>query len=251
MSRPAALAPLIAFAASTVFAIEAVHAGASIIVPVSQDESVISGFADKNYADNTNRGGLFVGCDGTTGVARFYLQFELPTYLRPEQLEQATLSAVYQDDLDRTNNGVHRIHFVASDDWREDTITWANQPGPTYGSAEALFDSGSAKLGEPARWDLTQLVRGELAGDNTLSLMFAASNESIDRTNRNWEYFAEREFDPNHSFKLTLSTSARVGGGMGAVPVPLPPAAWPALFTLAGVTVAPSIRRIWKRRTEK
>jgi hypothetical protein len=238
-------------AAVTCFAASSLLGGASIVVPVAQDESVNSGFADKNYADNTNRGGLFVGCDGTTGVARFYLQFVLPDFIRHDQIEKATLSAVYQDDLDRENNGVHRIHFVAADDWKEDTITWANQPGPTYGSAEALFDSASAKLGETEKWDVTDLAKAEIKGDGKLSLMFAASNESLERSNRNWEYFAENEFDPTNAFKLTLATNTRVGGGGGPVAVPLPAAVVPALMTFAGATLIPTARRMLKRRFSK
>ena len=242
--RPAACATAILAAATSVWG------GASVIVPVKQDESVNSGFADKNYAGNTNRGGLFVGSDGTAGIARFYLQFDLPKFFEPEQLRRATLSAVYEDDLDRSDNGIHRIHFVAADDWHEDTINWTNQPGPTYGSAEALFDSASAKLGDLEKWEMTELVRGEMKGDGKLSLMFAAGNESVERTNRNWEYFAEREFNPEHAFKLTLATSARIGGG-GAVAVPLPPAIWPALATFVGATLVPMVRRIRRNRSEK
>lgn len=221
--------------------------GASVIVPVAEDESVNGGFPDKNYAGNTNRGGLFVGCDGTgAGPARFYLKFNLPEFLDPAKVVSATLSAIHQDDLDSANNGMHRIHFVASDTWHEDTITWANQPGPTFGSPEASFDSGKLAIGETGRWDLTDLVRNEMKGDDTLSLMFAAGNESIDRTNRNWEYFAEHEFDPTRSFRLTLATSASVGGGTtgGPVAVPLPPAAWPAMATLLGAGLLAMKKRV-------
>jgi hypothetical protein len=222
-------------------------AGPTVVVPVSADESVNSGFADKNYADNTNRGGLFVGSDGTgVGVARFYLKFDLPR-IDAADLTQAILTAAYVDDLDRADNGVHRIHFVAADDWREETITWANQPGPTFGSAEATFDAGACDVGEIVNWDVTDVVRGELKGDQLLSLMFAATNESAERSNRNWEYFAEREFDPGRAFKLVLSSGRNVSSSGGGTPaaVPLPPAVWPAAATFAGaaITVARKRRR--------
>ncbi|HRK29617.1 MAG TPA: DNRLRE domain-containing protein [Tepidisphaeraceae bacterium] len=224
-------------------------AGVSMVVPVSQDESVVSGFAEKNYDDNTNRGGLFVGSDGTNDIARFYLMFDFPETLKTAKIESAVLSAVYEDDLDRDDNGLHRIHFVSVDDWSEKTINWINQPGPAYGSPDALFDSASAKLGETARWDLTELVQSEAAGDGKLSLMFAAANESADRNNRNWEYFAEQEFNPAHAFRITVNATS-TGTGGGVVPVPLPGAVLPAVLTSAGAAATAGIRRIRKRRKE-
>lgn len=224
--------------------------GASIVVPVSQDESVCSIAPEKNYAQNTNRGGLFVGSDGTGCVSRFYLQFQIPSSVEANDLVSASLWATYFDDLDRSDNGVSRIHFVAADDWSEDTITWDNQPGPTFGTPEASFDPSTAALGDVVEFDLSSIVRQELhAGDRVISLLFTASNESSDRSNRNWEYFAEREFNPDKAFNLTLQTTARVGGGTGnggAIPVPLPPGAWPALVTLAGAS-AMAWRRRWRR----
>lgn len=229
----------------------AAQGGASIIVPAAEDESVNGGFVDKNYADNLNRGGLFVGSDGTgAGPARFYLKFNLPDFIDAGELASATLSGVYCDDLDRKVNGTHRIHFVGADDWSEDTITWANQPGPTFGSPEARFDASTATPGTAQKWNLTEVVRGELKGDGILSLMFAAENEGTDRSNTNWEYFAEREFDPTRAFSLTLATTTGVstGGPTGPVAVPLPPAAWPALITLGGTALV-MVRKRLKRVT--
>lgn len=221
----------LALASLTGFAL----AGPSLVLPVSEDESVYSGLPEKNYSQNNNRGGLFVGADGTeAGVARFYLKFALPALLKPELLESATLTAVYNDDLDRQDNGLHRIHFVAADDWSEKTITWANQPGTTFGTPEAMFNAASAQPGTTLRWDMTEITRSQLKQDDMLSLAFVATNESLDVNNHNWEYFAEREVDPSRSFHLTLATSSRVGGGTDPLPtaVPLPPAFIPAALTL-------------------
>jgi hypothetical protein len=232
-------------------------AGASVVVPVAQDESVCSFAPEKNYAANTNRGGLFVGSDGTgTGVSRFYLMFDIPASIKPDDIVGASLWATYFDDLDRRDNGVSRIHFVASDDWTEDSLTWENQPGPTFGVPEATFDARAANVGDVVKFDVSSIVKQEVsAGDRLVSFLFAASNESATRENRNWEYFAEREFNPDKAFHLTLMTTARVGGGNGgggggggggAIPAPLPAAAWPALATLAGaagVTLRKRLRR--------
>lgn len=231
--------------------------GASVVVPVAQDESVCSLFPDKNYAQNTNRGGLFVGGDGTGGVSRFYLQFKVPAFVKAADVVGASLWATYFDDLDRRDNGVSRIHFVAADNWHEQSLTWENQPGPTFGTPEATFDAAGSDVGDVVSFDVSSIVRQELGGgDRIVSFLFAASNEGSDRTNRNWEYFAEREFNPDKSFHLTVQTNARVGGGGeggggsggGAIPVPLPAAAWPAVMTLAGIGAAGAVRRSRRAR---
>lgn len=225
--------------------------GASVVVPVAEDESVLSFAPDKNYDGNLNRGGLFVGVDGTgTGVSRFYLKFKLPEFVAADDVASATLWATYFDDLDRNDNGTHRIHFVGADDWSEETLTWDNQPGPSFGTAEANFDAAASRVGDVVKFDVGPIVREQLAvGDRVLSLMFSAANESLGRDNRNWEYFAEREFDPSRAFNLTLTTTARVGGGGGGsgggpIAVPLPPAAWPAAITLAGAATVALRKRI-------
>lgn len=227
------------------------YGGVSLVLPVAEDESVLSFAPDKNYDGNLNRGGLFVGADGTgTGVSRFYLKFNVPEFVEPDDVQSATLWATYLDDLDRSDNGLHRIHFVGADDWSEDAITWDNQPGPSFGTPEATFDSGASKPGDLLTFDVGNIVREQLKlGDRVISFMFSAANESAGRDNRNWEYFAEREFDPNRAFHLTLATAGRVGGGNGGGPiaVPLPPAAWPAAITLAGAG-AVALRRRLRRR---
>lgn len=224
-----------------------VIAGPSLILPTVADESVVSGSPEKNYGDNLNRGGLFVGNDGTgMGISRFYVKFELPEGMKPADVASASLWATYLDDLDRDDNGVHRIHFVAADDWQEETINWTNQPGPTFGSSEATFDSSKATPGDNVKFDVSDLVKKELSGDRTLSLMFAASNESTDRSNRNWEYFPEREFDQAKAFHLTINSSRGVGDG-GPVAVPLPPAVWPAMATLIAAGFSSKLRRVVRR----
>jgi len=224
--------------------------GATVIVPVAEDESVLSSSPDKNYSDNMNRGGLFVGSDGTDCISRFYLKFHLPSDLAAKQIASATLLATYLDDFDREDNGVHRIHYVASDDWSEKSITWDNQPGPTFGTPEATFDAAAFVPGKEVKWDLTEVVKRELEMDRTLSLMFAAGNEGTGRANRNWEYFPEHELDPAGAFRLSLVTTLSVGSGGGPVPVPLPPAVWPAAITLAGAVGLMAQRRI-KRRSAR
>lgn len=219
--------------------------GASLVIPVSADESVCSIAPDRNYALNTNRGGLFVGSDGV-GIARFYLRFDIPDFIKASSIVSASLVATYFDDLDRADNGLIRVHFVADDTWTEEEITWDNQPGPSFGTPEATFDASKARVGDTVRLDVSGIVGEQVAaGDRAISFMFAAANEGANSDNRNWEYFAEREFDPDKSFRLSLQTTARVGtGGGDAVPVPLPPAAWPAVITLAGAGAVALRRRL-------
>jgi hypothetical protein len=199
------------------------HAG-TVIVPVAEDESVISGAPDKNYDDNYLRGGLYAGVDGgLSGPSRFYLKFDLPAYDDSLVLKKATLIGHHADDFDPANNGTDAIFFVAGDDWSEKTLDWSNQPGHAYGSPEAMVDMNNAPVGKDIKVDLTNTVRSQFQGDGVLSLMFQASNESVDPTNTNWEYFTEKEADPANAFRLELQLTSSQPSHAA---VPLPPGVW-------------------------
>lgn len=196
----------------------------TVIVPVAEDESVIAGQPDKNYNDNYLRGGLYSGVDGgLSGPARFYLKFDLPKFDDSLVLKKAWLVGHHQDDFDPNDNGTHAIYFVAGDDWSEKTITWNNQPGHAFGSPEATLDITTAPVGSDFKVDLTNSVRSQFEGDGVLSLMFQASNESVDPSNTNWEYFTEKESDPANAFRLEMQIESSQPSHAA---VPLPPAVW-------------------------
>jgi hypothetical protein len=182
----------------------------TVVVPVVEDESVYLKASNPNYNLNGSsiRGGLFSGVDGglTPSPARFYLKFQLPTYVPGTKITSATLTGYYNDDYNPTDDGTHGIYFVADDSWSESTITWNNQPGQAYGLSEAGFDAAKADVGTFVSWDITNIVNQEYQGDGTLSLLFHANNEGVYPENQNWEYFAEKEFDSTKAFQIKLTT---------------------------------------------
>jgi hypothetical protein len=213
----------------------------TVIVPVSEDESVISGSPDKNYNDNYLRGGLYSGVDGgLSGPARFYLKFDLPAYDANLILKHAWLEGHHQDDFDPSNNGNDAIFFVAGDDWSEKTITWDNQPGHAYGSPEAMLDLNTTPVGANFKVDLTSSVRSQFQSDSVISLMFQASNESVDPTNTNWEYFTEKEADPANAFRLELQLQSSEPSHAA---VPLPAGVWASSAMLGAMWLRKNLKR--------
>ncbi|HTL28427.1 MAG TPA: DNRLRE domain-containing protein [Tepidisphaeraceae bacterium] len=231
-----------AIAATALVLIFAITARAgTVMVPVTDDESVIAGSPDKNYDDNYLRGGLYSGDDGgLSGPARFYLKFDLPKYDDSLILKRAWLEGYHCDDFDPNTNGSHAIYFVAGDDWSEKTIDWSNQPGHAYGSPEATIESAASPLGGEIKVDLTSSVRSQFQGDGVISLMFQASNESTDPSNTNWEYFDEKEADPSKAFRLELQLES---SQPSHVVVPLPAAAWAGGAMLGAMGMFKALRR--------
>ncbi|MGH7215091.1 MAG: DNRLRE domain-containing protein [Tepidisphaeraceae bacterium] len=214
------------------------EAGEVVVVPVAQDESVVSGTPDKNLHDSSVSGGLFTGVDGgVSGSAHFYLKFLLPARSPGAVAERATLLGYYASDFHDLDDGLHAIEFVQSDLWTEETITWANQPGPAYGFAEAAWDAAANQAGTEQALDLTAIVQQEFAGDGVLSLQVKAFNEGITSENNNWEYFVEKEFDPMRAFRLEMVVHTPV-----QLTVPLPPAGWAGLMMLGAIGAVSAIR---------
>lgn len=182
-------------------------------VPVLEDESVYSRQSDPNYnlSGNTVRGGLYSGVDGalTASPARFYLKFRLPNLMPGTKIVSAKLIGYYNDDFDATDDGDHGIYYVGSDSWSESNITWNDQPGQFFGTAEASFHAAAATVGSFINSDITPIVNQiyQTDPDHLISLLFHAENESQDSTNKNWEYFAEKEFDPTKAFRIELTVA--------------------------------------------
>jgi hypothetical protein len=207
------LSVVIVEAALTVLGIAGVAEAATFTVPVLEDESVYlkQGKPNFNLDGSTKSGGLFTGVDGsqTASAARFYLKFALPAYVPETQVTSAILTGYYNDDYNQADDGTHGIYFVASDSWSEATLTWNNQPAQAYGLPEATFSAVDATVGSFVSWDITRIVDQEYRGDRQLSLLFHAENEGLTQRNNNWEYFAEREFDPGKAFRIELTTASK------------------------------------------
>lgn len=193
---------------------------ATITIPVSEDESVAlpcCGLDYNPYSSTNIRGGLFSGVDGgiSESPAYFYLKFNLPAYIGETQVTSATLTGYYNDDYNPDYDRNHGIYLVPGygvgwyDDWSESTITWYTQPFNYQYRRDferiANFNAAEATVGTYVNWDITSAVNQEYQGDSVLSLLFRPDDESLVSTNENWEYFAEKEFDPEKAFRLEVN----------------------------------------------
>lgn len=217
---------LMALAGAVFILLKMVDVGqaATLTLPVLDDESVVlpCGGCDYNINNSSFRGGLFSGVDAgiSNSPAYFYLKFQLPTYVAQTQVTSAVLTGYYNDDYDEENDGSHGIYLVPGydvvpgiyDGWSESTLTWDNQPFNYQYFRDykriANFNAAQAKVGTFVSWDITLAVNSEYQGDGVLSLLFRPDNDVLERTNRNWEYFAEKEFDSTKAFRLEVTIAA-------------------------------------------
>lgn len=182
-------------------------------LPVIDDESVYLKRSDPDYNLNlnTSKGGLFTGVDGaiSDSPARFYIKFPIPTFVLGTKVVSAKLIGYYNDDYDPNDDDYHGIYYVGSDSWTESTITWNNQPGQFFGISEAGFNAATATVGSFISWDVTPIVNQVYEGDpdRLISFLFHASRESTTSTNRNWEYFVEKDYDPSKAFRIELTVA--------------------------------------------
>lgn len=204
--------------------------------------------------------GLFSGVfsDGTSLLlGRFYLKFDLRTLGIPEgcYITSATLYGNYDSDRSPSADTTHRIYLAASDNWRAvplktvdelnadpsdppslptaaDGITWNNQPGYTGGPLGSFTPSA---LGWYS-WDITSVFRDAYAGDDVLSLMFKADDETLDAGHANMEQFGEFEDGGPEccAFQILFDYTA-------AVPEPS------AAIGLLGIAVAGGLIAAWRR----
>lgn len=228
-------ASLVLFLGLTTFPV-ATWGGYSVTIPVSEDETVNSGDPARNFSRTFVRGGLYSGVDGAlSGASRFYLKFNLPEVPPGTKVARADLLGYYNDDFNDSDDSQHHVYFVASDLWSEHTLTWANQPGNIFGTPEASFDPASVPPGNWVGFDMTSIVQQEIDGDGVLSLLFRAGDESLSPLNQNWEYFAERESDPDRAFRLQVSMVLPPGSAGAGIAAPLPPAVLPGLIVLGAM----------------
>lgn len=209
---------IIAGAALVALRMVNVAQAATMTIPVSEDESVVLPCCNQDYNINNSsyRGGLFTGVDGgsSDSPAYFYLKFNLPTYVAETQVTSAILTGYYNDDYnqaDDRNHGIYLVPGYADDWWSESTITWYGQPYNYQYDRDfeliANFNAAEATVGTYVNWDITSVVDQEYQGDGVLNLLFRPDDESLVLTNKNWEYFAEKEFDSEKAFRLEINTT--------------------------------------------
>jgi hypothetical protein len=166
-----------------------------LVLASVEDESVSSFAPDTNYHDNIFRGGLFVGRDvfGTYYTSRSWLMFNL-THL-PAKIEYINASLnVYCNESTSASDSPIGAYFSADDSWREDTITWNNQPALSSGPEDTISSPASPDMFVDHQWyswDVTDVFSDALNGDNILSLVLRQVDEGLALTT--WKYFTERD----------------------------------------------------------
>ena len=146
---------------------------------VSEEEAVGNWSVDQNFHSRTDRGGLWVGLDAEAQLARSYMKFHLHSLWDPSAIESARLVAYMSGNLGVEDIPIG-IHYVSDDTWSETSITWANQPQHTIEATSVIDTPESPDMfvtGNSYSWNITNLVKTEVNGDKTLSLMLKLTDE--------------------------------------------------------------------------
>ena len=165
-----------------------------MVIPSINDEAVSSYSPTSNYHDNTYNGGLFVGRNifGSYYTGRSWLMFNL-THL-PQDLDfiNASLNVYCNASASITDRAIG-AYFSSDDSWREETITWSNQPTFNPSPEDSIDTPASPSMfinDQWYSWDVTLVFDDSLAGDNVLSLVLKQLDEGIAEVT--WKYFTER-----------------------------------------------------------
>ncbi len=176
-----------------------------LVVPIFEEEAVISEHPDINYDYNTHRGGLFVGHEWTDGMARSWLKFNLANLPEGVVPIEAVLAAYMNDDFNATVDAPIGVHYSSNDTWTETDITWNNQPSFNPTATDVYGDAPASDLfveGNWYEWDVTGDVATALEGDRMLTEVLVVDNEG--GLNETWQYFTEYEYDVVNSTQLRI-----------------------------------------------
>ncbi len=187
---------------------------ADLIIPVLQDEAVSSGSPFTNYDGNTVRGGLFVG-KAVGKTARSWLMFNLSSVDAHMSKVSVTLHVHLNDEYNENDDLPIGVHYCANDSWRDDTITWDNQPLFTTPALDVIDSPAAPDMFVKGNWyefDVTEAFNLAVTTDKVLTLVLALTDEAS-ATGDSWKYFTETEyFKFNQSYlAVTYNTPAVVG----------------------------------------
>ena len=189
-------------------------AGASIVVPVSEDAAILArdgspGLAASNFGIFNY---LYAGSydPDFSSYSRSLMKFVLPTPAAGETLQSATLRLVVGQEFPQTK--VFDF-FRVDDNWTEGGVTWLSAPQPQpLQSPLASFDSAiGLGAGPPPRnsltFDITAAVEDELSIDSTrtLSILWKEHDESGACCNRLDAYSKELAVLPTNVPQIILS----------------------------------------------
>lgn len=113
------------------------------------------GYRDTNYGTST---GMRVGHDLDAGTYRSFVLFDLSSI--PSEL--TIISASFNAYVSQASGPVTIEVYRVLSSWDEHTVTWNNQPSPSWGESEVTVTYDDK--GKWVSWDVTELVRGWLRG---------------------------------------------------------------------------------------
>ncbi|MHA2026371.1 MAG: DNRLRE domain-containing protein [Candidatus Thorarchaeota archaeon] len=182
-----------------------------ITIPVWKNEQVLNGSgADTNHHGITNLGGLWVGVDGTSGLARSFVSFDLKHLAKETAFVSARLFAFMSGDFNINDTPI-AVYYCADSSWEETLITWNNQPSASASPSDIIDSPGSPDtfiLNNWYSWDVTSDVRTALAGDKLLTELIKNVDENaVPGTGKG---FAKKEYYQFNATYLELSYTTPV-----------------------------------------
>lgn len=149
------------------------------------DAPITEGSPDNNYGTATT----LIVRSVTDGNVRVFLKFDLSSIPVDQTITLAKLriNCYLVADLLADVTDVE-ARKVSDDSWAEGTITWNNQ--------KAYGDVADTQVPSVAwvEWTVTDYVKDEYEGDQTVSFCLKCETESYDGTNRR-SYYRSKEYD--------------------------------------------------------
>jgi hypothetical protein len=170
----------------------------NLIIPVWKNEAVLNNSADTNFHGDDSLGGLWVGLDGTSGLARSYVSFDLTNVPKDLAFVSARFCAFMSGEFSTGagNDTPIGVYYCANDLWDETTITWNNQPSFSDSPSDVIDSPASPNtfiLHSWYSWDITGDVRQALSGDKLLTEVMRNVDENAlpgsGKGFAKWEYY--------------------------------------------------------------
>ncbi len=160
------------------------------------DAHVDSRNPDTNYGNEAE-----VLVDRTT--TETYVKFDLSSLPNDIVIRALTLRLTATDSQDFGGNGDVNVYFASTDDWQEDTITYATKPNfsdfiqATYNVAGATAGSDTVLevIDDP---ELLEIFQGQVFGDKLVTLMMASAGYQS-------KYHSLQGADPNLAISIDVS----------------------------------------------
>ena len=178
----------------------------NLIIPVWKNEQVLNSSPDTNYHGQfAPLGGLWVGVDGVSNLARSYVSFDLTGLSAEIGFVSAHLHAFMVGEFSENDTAIGV--FSCSDDlWDETLITWNTQPSSSASPTDVIGSPASPDMFVASRWyswDITSDVRQALDGDRLLTELIRNIDENAEPGSALG--FAKQEYDQFNATYISLT----------------------------------------------